>query len=122
MCFDIAYQQPNYVFQDPSIKSPSRMNDAIQFASKYNMGMEFECNRKLLSDTVYQRRFHEYLDYFDKHTVLSDAPIAYYDDRGCLYDMYSSPEEKHQSSYNRLRDIVIERQKRADEIFKKIRK
>ncbi len=122
MGFDIAYQQPNYFFQDPSIKSPSRMNDAIQFASKYNMGMEFECNRKLFHDTVYHRRFHEYLDYFENSYVFKDAPVGYYDDRGALYDMYKSADEVYRSSYNRLRDIIIDRQKRSDEIFKKIRR
>lgn len=118
--FDIAYMQPNYFFIEDPGASPGRLDDACQYASKYNMGMEFECNQKLLTDTVYLRRFGEYLDYFQKNSVLETSPVAYYDNRGTLYEMSVSDVEEIKRGYLRITDIIIERQRRADILYKQL--
>lgn len=115
--FDIAYQQPNYFFIKEPESPASRLNDACRYASKYRMGLEFECNHKVFTDTVYQRRFHEYVDYFIENRVIELAPIAYYDNRGALYDMYQSEEPELRALYDRLSLLIIDRQKRADELY-----
>ena len=97
------------------------MSHAIQFASKYNMGMEFECNRNVTSE-LHQKLFNEYLDYFDKNLVLNDAPIAYYDDRGTLFDMANSADPVLVGLYNRICRIVADRQKRADQLYNSVMK
>lgn len=118
--FDIAYQQPNYFFLQDSDASPSRLDDACQFASRFNMGMEFECNFKLFNNEIYRRRFDEYLDYFEKHRVVETSPIAYYDDRGALFSMSVSNIEEIKKLYLRISNIVAERQVRVDDIYNRL--
>ena len=116
--FDIAYQQPNYFFRHKDEEWPAtRLDDACQFASRYNMGLEMELDGSI-KDPLYQKRFVEYLEYFEKHRVLETSPIAHYDDRGTVYQMSVSSNDTLKVLYEKYMDVVIKRQIQADKLFK----
>ncbi len=118
--FDIAYQQPNYFFRHKDEYWPAtRLNDACQFASKYNMGLEMEFDQTI-TDTLYQRRFREYLEYFDKNRVLELSPIAHYENRGTMYMMSKANDEVLKNLFDQYADVIIKRQNSADSIHRKI--
>lgn len=118
--FDIAYQQPNYFFRHEDEEWPAtRLDDACQFASRYNMGLEMEIDASI-KEPLFQKRFLEYLEYFDKNRVLETAPMAHYDGRGTIYQMSVSQDETLNDLYNLYMDAVIKRQKLADEQFLQI--
>jgi len=120
--FDIAYQQPNYFFRHKDEEwSPTRLDDACQFASKYNMGLEMEIDASIV-EPMFQTRFVEYLEYFDKHKVMETSPIAHYDQRGTIYNMSVSSNDTLRGLYERYMNVVVKRQIKADEIYKEIAK
>lgn len=118
--FDIAYQQPNYFFRHESDYWPvTRMNDACQYASRYNMGLEMEFDFSIV-DTMYQRRFREYLEYFDRNKVLELSPIAHYENRGALHMMAHSEDSVLQALYHQYVNVLFKRQEKADNIHRNI--
>lgn len=118
--FDIAYQQPNYFFRHEDEEWPAtRLDDACQFASKYNMGLEMEIDASI-KDPMFQTRFLEYLEFFDKNKVLETAPMAHYDGRGTIYEMSVSKDTTLRNLYQTYMDAVVARQKYADQLIMQI--
>ena len=116
--FDVAYQQPNYFFVKSTVaKVPAtRLNDACQFASRNNMGLEFEFDGNMLTDTLYQRKYTEYIDYFKANKVFDEAPIAYYEGGGYWNKIATSTDPVLVKLHKRLADLIAERQRRADKL------
>jgi hypothetical protein len=79
--------------------------------------MEMELDGSI-KDPLYQKRFVEYLEYFEKHRVLETSPIAHYDDRGTVYQMSVSSNDTLKVLYEKYMDVVIKRQIQADKLFK----
>lgn len=111
--FDIAYQQPNHFFD---VKVPdSRLDQAIEFARASKMGLEFECDENALSQVAgsKQSRMKAYIDYFEKHGVWYDTPVAYYTGNHMFLDMVRQPSPQNMQILDRLCRFIVNRQKVA---------
>ncbi|MCI1779888.1 MAG: DUF4855 domain-containing protein [Bacteroidales bacterium] len=110
--FDIAYQQPNYYF-DKKI-SIERLKQACDTASKYNMGMEMEFDKRSLHDTTdsYYSRFKDYINSFDETGVFASSSIAYYCGGDGILKMYESNNTKDREIMDDLARHVTERRNR----------
>ncbi len=112
--FDAAYQQPNHFFNDNI--PDSRLDEAVEIAKKYGMGMEFECDSHALSqDTVLPRQYRmkAYIDAYERDSVFEKAPLAYYTGGHMLTDMYRNPSPENQAIMDRLARHIVDRRKRA---------
>lgn len=116
--FDIAWQQPNHFFH-PEIPD-TRLDEACVFAGQHGMGLEFECNGRMIDEPdKFERRFDAYLDAFAQHDVKQTAAIAYFDGAGALIRLANSPEARMRAHYDRLARFIRERQTLADKLFQR---
>ncbi|MDP4184818.1 MAG: DUF4855 domain-containing protein [Bacteroidota bacterium] len=114
--FDYAYLQPNYFF---TLSIPyQRLPDACNFASIHNMGLEMEFDGRV-TQSSYRERFYSYIQAFSNSKVWDLKPVAYYEGGGAWYTMATSSDVELQKMYKKLADIIVDRQKRADERSKK---
>lgn len=109
--FDIAYQQPNHFF---SKEIPdSRLDEAVDIALDYNMGMEFEADEKALSQAPdnSRDRMEAYINAFERRGVFEKAPIAYYTGSHLFTDMVENPSPENQEIMDRLARHIVDRRK-----------
>ena len=107
--FDIAYQQPNYFFHDDI--PYERLDNAIDTALTYGMGMEFECDVRAMTqnDPNWQYRMKDYIDAFEKRGVFENSAIAYYTDNHLFLDMVENPSPENQAIMDRLARFIVDR-------------
>ena len=74
--FDMVYLQPNYFFYNDV--DPSRVNEAVNIAKSYNLGLEFECDENFITKPERMERFFTYLDTYERRSVFEHSPLAYY--------------------------------------------
>ena len=110
--FDFAYEQPNYFFNETI--PYSRLDDACAFGRKYGLGMEMEFDRRVFQP-LFRARFDDYVKAFTANNVWELYPVAYYEGGGAWGDMAKSNDADVKRIYNTLSDIIIRRQKKADE-------
>lgn len=121
--FDMAYYQPNYFFVNATKAGVpvSRLDDATKFASEHGMAMEFEFDHNVYNDTLYQRKFSEYINYFEKNNVFQRTSIAYYEGGGAWGQIANSQDKDITTLYRRLCEIISNRQHKADSIYLEIK-
>jgi len=114
--FDYAYEQPNYFFNTtiPYV----RLNDACAFGGRYGLGMEMEFDHRV-SQADFKIRFDDYVKAFTENKVWKLRPVAYYEGGGVWGSMATSTNAGLIEMYKTLGDIIVERQKLADERVKK---
>ncbi|CAL1519507.1 DUF4855 domain-containing protein [Chitinophaga sp. MM2321] len=114
MGFDIAYQQPNYFF---NLASPySILTGAIDFSKKHNMALEMEFDNRLMTQSAYRKKYVDYISEFQKYGAWDSLPVAYYEGGGAWLEMALSKDVEVKGLFNRLGDIIAERQKRTDKL------
>jgi hypothetical protein len=112
--FDEVWLQPNFFFH-PGL-SPARLQGACEFARAHEMGLEMEFDPRMITDSsVYEPRFHAYLDAFTRNGVADSAAIAWYEGGGALYRLAESDNPKMRADYDELAQFVLKRQRLADE-------
>ncbi|MDD2216444.1 MAG: DUF4855 domain-containing protein [Eubacteriales bacterium] len=112
--FNAAYIQPNTFFSTGNSKNLPRV---CTYASIHQMGLEVEFDHNL-SKASYQQKLHDYFDNFEKYKVLEKSAIAYYEGgRQFLTQLVHGDTPELKMLYKRLTDIIIERQRRVDEIY-----
>jgi Domain of unknown function (DUF4855) len=112
--FDEAWLQPNFFFH-PEL-SPARLQNACDFARAHGMGLEIEFDPRMITDpSVYEPRFHAYLDAFTRNGVNDGAAMAWYEGGGALYRLSASENPKLRGDYDELAQFVLNRQRMADE-------
>jgi Domain of unknown function (DUF4855) len=115
--FDEAYLQPNFFFT-PTVP-PSRLQHACNFAKEHGMGLEIEFDPRMITDsTVFEPRFHAYLDAFTQYGVRDGAAMAWYEGGGALYRLAVSDSSRWRADYDEVGQFVLKRQHTADEQFK----
>jgi len=118
--FDQAWLQPNFFFH-PGL-SPTRLQSACDFARVHGMGLEMEFDPRMITDpSVYEPRFHAYLDAFTRNGVRDGAAMAWYEGGGALYRLAVSDNPKFRGDYDELARFVLKRQRIADEAASKTR-
>jgi hypothetical protein len=74
--FDYVLLQPNFYFTN---ESPiERMDNVAQLAKKYNLGVELECDEKVLSDAASNKLFYQQLDRAHQLGLDQDTTNAFY--------------------------------------------
>jgi len=114
--FDYAYEQPNYFFN--TAISYCRLNDACAFGEKYGLGMEMEFDQRV-SQPEFKTRFDDYIKAFTENKIWKLKPVAYYEGGGAWGSMAASTDGELKKMYQTLGDIIVERQRKADERLKK---
>lgn len=114
--FDYAYEQPNYFF-NTSIPY-SRLNDACVFGRKYGLGMEMEFDYRV-SQSDFKSRFDDYIKAFTENNIWKLKPVAYYEGGGAWGGMATGTGEELKMMCKRLGDIIVERQRQADDRLRK---
>ncbi len=111
--FDIAYMQPNHFF-DFSVPD-SRLDEAIRITKANGMAVEFECDENALSQVQNSKlsRMKAYMDYFDKHGIWYDTPVAYYTGNHMFLDMKNKPSVENNEALDRLCGYIVNRRLKA---------
>ncbi len=109
--FDHAFQQPNYFFKTD--RPYSLLTKAIDMGNQYQMGLEMEFDSKV-AQPVFKQRFYDYIEAFAKGKVWDSKPVAYYEGGGAWLTMSKGSPALRQM-YDDLSDIIVARQKRADQ-------
>jgi Domain of unknown function (DUF4855) len=118
--FDEAWLQPNFFFH-PGL-SPARLQNACDFARAHGMGLEIEFDPRMITDSsVYEPRFHTYLDAFAHYGVEDGAAMAWYEGGGALYRLAVSDNPRLRADYDELARFVLKRQRMADAAKLKIK-
>jgi len=107
--FDAAYQQPNHFFH-PEI-ADSRLDAAVDFARRHEMGLEMEWDGRALSrPETFAPRMAAYLDAFVRGGAVGGAAMAHYEGGGALLAMSRSEEPVARALYKRYCSMVVRRQ------------
>jgi hypothetical protein len=86
------------------------------------MGLEMEFDPRMITDpSVYEPRFHTYLDAFTRNGVHDGAAMAWYEGGGGLYRLAVSDNPKLRGDYDELARFVLTRQRMADVDAKKVK-
>lgn len=118
--FDQAWLQPNYFFH-PGLPI-SRLQQACDFARAHRLGLEMEFDARMISmPSVFEPRFHAYLDAYRRYGVNDDAAIAWYEGGGALYDLATSHNPKLHADYDELARFILKRQQIANQQFENAR-
>ena len=119
--FDEAYLQPNFFFH-PELPA-TRLQHACNYAKAHDMGLEIEFDPRMITDSsVYEPRFHAYLDAFTQYGVEDGAAMAWYEGGGALYRLAVSDSSKLRADYDEVGQFVLKRQHAADEDFQQQQK
>ncbi len=110
--FDFAWEQPNYFFTETI--PYSRLNEACAFGKKYGLGMEMEFDERI-TQPAFRARFDDYVKAFTENKVWETSPVAYYEGGGAWGQMAQSTDPEVKRLYYTLSDIIIKRQKKADQ-------
>lgn len=108
--FDQAFLQPNHFF-NKNIPD-SRIDEACKIAEKEEMSleMEFDDNASELNAKKGDR-LEAYIDGFTRNNVWNTCDVAYYQGDSGLYTLKNGS-EKDKALYDRLANIIIERQRK----------
>ncbi len=111
--FDISYQQPNVFFKKEQV---IKVKDAVEYAQKNGMSLEFEFDESALLKYNYQKRdiFMEYYNDFKNAGVWENYPLTYYQDHKAWVAYLNSTDSKDQEITRLLARTIVDRQKRAD--------
>ncbi len=112
--FDIAYLQPNHFFNKDV--PDSRLDEAVQRAKENGMAMEFECDESIRNDAAKLQRMVTYMDYYDKHGIWYDTPLAYYTGGSLIYDLHrfrNSTSAIIKSTMDRFFQYIVNRRLKA---------
>lgn len=106
--FDIAYHQPNYLFDNVSV---ARMKESVDVARHLNMAMELEMDANSLYDAENSNysKLEEYLDCYDNMGVWENSALAYYTGTKGLILMAENPTPENQSIMDRMFSRIVER-------------
>jgi hypothetical protein len=113
---DYAYEQPNYFFNTTT--PLSRLKDACNFAAINGLAMEMEFDSRV-SQPEFKTRFDDYVKSFTENRIWELKPVAYYEGGGAWLGMANSTNSDLKKMYQTLGDIIVERQKKADDRSKK---
>jgi len=109
--FTYAYLQPNYFFYDLHVY---RLRDACEYATKYNLDLEFEFDHNVLAafgrSKLYKMR--DYMDAFRDNGMLEKKRIAYYQGTDVLAQMYFSRNADDRELYGEFCEFVLEHKAR----------
>lgn len=105
--FTVAYQQPNYFFDDVIV--PEKMAKAIDTAKKYNMAMEMEFDDRIGDSEEYRKRFYTYVEEFEKAGIFEERQVAYYQGTQAILLAAKSKDKELQDIYKTLGDILVKR-------------
>jgi len=114
--FDFVYQQPNYFFHRQPTPA-DRLEQACDFAERCGTTMEMEFNGDLLTRPQFLQYFDEYLEAYKQHHVWDKRPVAYYEGAGAWLEMSKSNDPAVKKRYDALANIIVARQRKADEGF-----
>ena len=112
--FDIVYMQPNHFFN--SNISDKRLDEACDFAKRYGIAMEFECDKEALSQHENSKidRMNAYIDAYERNGVWNQAAIAHYTGCNLLLDFVQNPSPENQAVADRYcRHIADRRHNKA---------
>lgn len=116
--FDIASQQPNYFFH-PTLPE-AQMQKACDFARGHGMGLEMEFDNRLITQpAVFAPRFDGYLKAFAGNGVKDSAAMSYYEGGGTILYLSRARGPAIHAYYDRIAQWVIDRQRLADEQFRR---
>lgn len=117
--FDMAYLQPNFFFR-PQLPV-SRLDDTVNIARSHDMGLEFECDERALSDSdpCYASRMTAYIDAYRRRGVFAEASIAYYTGNHLLLDMARRPSPSNTALSDFLASFIVERRATLPKFKKK---
>ena len=109
--FDIAYHQPNHLFNKDI--PDSRLDEAIDEALKHGMAMEFECDENALSQTpdCTASRMTAYMDAFERRGVFENSALAYYTGNHLLTDFVKNPSPQNAALADRLARFIVGRRR-----------
>lgn len=115
--FDISYQQPNIMFNEASTLT---VKEAVDYAKKYGMSMEFEFDAAALKRYDYKKRgrFLEYFNTFESEGIWESYPVTYYQDHKDWTHYLASTDPQDKELTYMFAKKIIERQKKADELVK----
>lgn len=109
--FDAAYQQPNHFFH-PEL-SDERIDLACKFAAEYNMGLEMEFDKRMISDSLnFYGRFWSYINSFERNDVWKNSAVAYYEGGGAIYALANAKDKRLNLAYKKLVEIIIKRRRK----------
>jgi hypothetical protein len=118
--FDEAYLQPNYFFH-PELPA-TRLQHACDYARTHGMGLEIEFDPRMITQSsVYEPRFHSYLDAFTQNGVNDGSAMAWYEGGGALFRLAVSDNSQLRSDYDEAGRFVVKRQQMADKQFEESR-
>lgn len=103
LCFNYAYLQPNYFFNEGI--PFSRLDEACQLAKKYNMDMEIEFDERVLSGWGY--RLKDYLTALENNGIWKTKRLAYYQGGKALYELSVSKNNDDKKLYDQFCEFVI---------------
>ncbi|WP_170291817.1 DUF4855 domain-containing protein [Heliobacterium mobile] len=104
--FHYAFLQPNYYAEDPK-RSDERMTRTADLARQYRMGVELECDDRLLKDPQYYQLFYKQLN--RAHELGFDGPTTnvYYAESKTLVTVSRSSDPKIRAIYDDLYKWMI---------------
>jgi hypothetical protein len=109
--FDVPYYQPNYFFNEDI--PVSRIKEACLRAKRHGMNLEVEFDERALTGRGnWGYRLHHYLDVFESEAVLYKVHLAYYQGGDAFYRLAQSSNYQDGLLYQRLVNVIVERQKR----------
>jgi hypothetical protein len=98
--FDYVLLQPNFYFTN---ESPiERMDNVAQLAKKYNLGVELECDDKVLFDAQSNQLFYQQLDRAHQLGLDKDTTNAYYVGTKTIVDAANSTDPMARKVYDDL--------------------
>ncbi|MFH0919806.1 MAG: DUF4855 domain-containing protein [Fibrobacterota bacterium] len=119
--FDWVYQQPNYFFHTETHRPPavasSRLSEACYYARMNGMGMEFEFDSYLITQTaMFAPRLDTTISFYSSpgFGVLDSSIVAYYMDSYCLLQLSQSTVDSIHKMYDAVADFVCARQEIAN--------
>lgn len=107
--FDIAYQQPNYIFHTPRLEK--RLDEACDVSLVNGMAMEFECDgmTPFHAENSNYDGVVKYIDAFERNKVWQTCPVAYYTGTKGLLELLNNPCPENQALTDRLFGIIVDR-------------
>lgn len=110
--FDKAYYQPNYFFKEE--RPISQIEEACETAISNGMSLEMEFDERALAKTGWGYRLNDYINIFKEFGVLDSMDIAYYQGSDAFYRLYHSDNTADNELYDKLANIIAERQNNAN--------
>lgn len=114
--FDIAYQQPNYFFEEAT--PMEILMGAIAYADRHGLSLEMEFDAKLITQKVFRDKYYAYIEEFRKDGAWDKKRITYYEGGDGWYKMAVSKDPEVIKAYDTLADILVKRKETLPVIVK----